>query len=139
MSLSADARLAARNLKKSPVFTVVAVLSLALGIGANTAIFSLLDQAILRTLPVKDPGRLVMLQSVGQHYGSNRGWGVLSYPMYKDFRDNNSVFAGVFCRFATPISMSLQGRTERANGELVSGTYFPVLGVGAAMGRTITA
>jgi predicted permease len=138
MSIPPDVRLAIRNFRKSPVFTTVAVLSLALGIGANTAIFSLLDQAILRLLPVKDPQQLVRLWSIGNHYGDNRGWAVLSYPMYKDFRDHNSVFTGMLCRYTTPLSVSFNGRTERAGGELVSGTYFPVLGVGTAIGRTIT-
>ena len=134
-----DLRFALRTLRKSPVFTTVAVLSLALGIGANTAIFTLLDQILLRLLPVRDPQQLVLLSMKGFHYGSNWGGNALSYPMYHDFSEHNSVFSGMFCRFPYAMSLSFNGRTERVSGELVSGTYFPVLGVGAALGRTFTA
>jgi predicted permease len=133
-----DARFALRTLRKGPVFTAVAVLSLALGIGANTAIFTLLDQVLLRLLPVKEPQRLVLLSMKGMHYGSNWGGNALSYPMYDDFRKNNHVFSEMFCRFPYHFSLSFDGQTERVAGELVSGTYFPVLGVGAAVGRTFT-
>ena len=133
-----DLRFAFRSFKKSPVFLTVAVLSLALGIGANTAIFTLVDQILLRLLPVKDPEQLVLLWGRGQHYGSNNGRYKLSYPMYEDFRDHNQVFSGMFCRWATSFSVSADGRTERVEGELVSGTYFPVLGVSAALGRVFT-
>ena len=133
-----DLRFAIRSYKKSPIFLSVAVLSLALGIGANTAIFTLVDQILLRLLPVKDPQQLVLLWGRGSHYGSNNGRYKLSYPMYKDFRDHNQVFSGMFCRWETSLSVSSEGRTERVDGELVSGTYFPVLGVGAALGRVFT-
>jgi hypothetical protein len=115
------------------------VLSLALGIGANTAIFSLIDQLILQMLPVRDPEQLVLLTSRGNHYGSNTGANAISYPMYQDFRDKNPVFHGMFCRFGMTFSMNYGGKTELASGELVSGNYFPVLGVGAALGRVFTA
>ena len=134
-----DLRYALRTLKKSPVFVLVAVVSLALGIGANTAIFTLTDQILLRLLPVKEPDRLILLTMRGMHYGSNWGGNALSYPMYSDFRDNNQVFDGMFCRFPTAASLSFGGQTERVSAELVSGSYFPVLGVGAALGRTFTA
>ncbi|MFN7995664.1 MAG: ABC transporter permease [Bryobacteraceae bacterium] len=133
-----DLRYSLRTFRKSPVFVAVAVLSLALGIGANTAIFTLVDQLLLRLLPVKDPQQLVLLWGRGPHYGSNNGRYKLSYPMYEDFRDHNQVFSGMFCRWGTSLSVSSDGRTERVDGELVSGTYFPVLGVGAALGRVIT-
>jgi predicted permease len=133
-----DIRFAVRTLRKSPVFTVVAVLSLTLGIGANTAIFTLLDQVLLRLLPVKNPQELVLLTMKGFHYGSNWGYNALSYPMYRDFSQHNQVFTGMLCRFSYPFSVSFNGQTERAKGELVSGTYFPLLGVGAAAGRTFT-
>src|SRR5690242_2655300 len=94
-----DVRYAIRTLGKSPVFTLVALLSIAFGIGANTAIFTLLDQVILRSLPVKDPGQLVLLYNGGSNYGNNRGGQALSYPMYEDFRDQNKVFSGMFCRY----------------------------------------
>jgi predicted permease len=133
-----DVRFALRTLKKSPVFVVVAVLSLALGIGANTAIFSLVDQVLLRLLPVKDPQQLVLFWGRGPHYGSNNGRYRLSYPMYIDFRDNNQVFSGMFAEHGTSLSVAFDGKTERVDGELVSGTYFPVLGVSAAIGRVFS-
>jgi predicted permease len=138
-NLLPDLRYAIRTFRKSPVFVVVAVLSLAFGIGANTAIFTLVDQVLLRLLPVKDPQQLVLLWGRGPHYGSNNGRYKLSYPMYEDFRDHNQVFSGMFCRWETSMSVSSDGRTERVDGELVSGTYFPVLGVGPALGRLFTA
>jgi predicted permease len=133
-----DIKFAGRTLRKSPIFTGVAVLSVALGIGANTAIFSLLDQVLLRLLPVKEPQQLVLLSMKGMHYGNNWGGNALSYPMYEDFRKNNQVFSGMFCRFSYYFALTFNGQTERVSGEMVSGTYFPVLGVGAAVGRTFT-
>jgi len=137
LNLVSDIRFAVRNLKKAPVFSAVAVLSLALGIGANTAIFTLVDQLILRMLPVKNPRELVLLDSNGDHYGSNRGANSFSWPKYQDFVARNQVFSGMLGRFAVALSMSFNGQTERASGELVSGNYFSVLGVGPAAGRTI--
>ena len=134
-----DLRYAFRTLRKAPLFTCVAVLSLALGIGANTAIFTLINQLILQLLPVRDPEQLVLLTARGQHYGSNTGSNAISYPMYQDFRDKNEVFQGMFCRFGNQFSLTYEGRTELVSGELVSGNYFPVLGVGAALGRVFTA
>lgn len=84
-----DIQFALRTLAKSPAFLVVAILSLALGIGANTAIFTLTDQVLIRSLPVKSPEQLVMLSAVGRHYGSNQRRNRISYPMYQDFRDHN--------------------------------------------------
>jgi len=131
-NLRQDLRFAVRTFRKSPVFVVVAVLSLALGIGANTAIFTLVDQLLLRLLPVSDPQQLVLFWGRGPHYGSNNGRYKLSYPMYEDFRDHNTVFSGMFCRDGLSFSVSSDGKTERVDGELVSGSYFPVLGVGPA-------
>src|SRR5215469_6216338 len=139
MSLSGDVRYALRSLKNSPVFTTVAVFSLALGIGANTAVFGLLDDVLLNLLPVRNPQELVQLKEVGDHYGSNTGINALSYPIYEDFRKQNQVFSGMLCRFQLPISLSDSGRNERAQGELVSGTYFTVLGVRPHLGRLFTA
>jgi predicted permease len=133
-----DFRYAARVLAKNPVFTAVAVLTLALGIGANTAIFTLLDQILLRLLPVKDPQQLVLLTMRGRHYGNNWGGNAISYPMYRDFQDHNEVFSGMFCRFPTRVSLTFGGQAERVEAELVSGTYFSVLGVTTALGRTFT-
>jgi predicted permease len=134
-----DLRYALRTLRKSPLFTIVAVLSLALGIGANTAIFTLIHQLILELLPVKHPEELVLLTGRGEHYGNNTGSNAISYPMYQDIRDKNQVFSGMFCKYGTTLSLSFEGRTELVSGELVSGNYFPVLGVGAAVGRVFTA
>ncbi len=138
MSLLGDLRYAARSLSNSPVFSTVVILSLTLGIGANTAVFTLLDQVLLRRLPVPDPQQVVQLKEVGAHYGSNTGLNSLSYPIYKDFRDQGRVFSGMLCRYHLPLSVSFEGRTERVSGELVSGTYFPVLGVQSALGRLFT-
>ena len=84
-----DALFAIRSFRKSPVFSLVAVLSLALGIGANTAIFTLVDQLILRLLPVQHPEQIVLLAGRGRHYGGNNGMNALAYPMYQDLRDRN--------------------------------------------------
>ncbi len=138
MSFVSDVHLAVRGLVKAPLFSAVAVLSLALGIGANTAIFSVIDQLILRLLPVKNPADLVLLDPRGIHLGENRGDNSFSYPIHQDFAARNQVFSGILCRTATPVSMSFGGQTERASGEMVSGNYFQVLGVAAAIGRTIT-
>jgi predicted permease len=115
------------------------VVSLALGIGANTAIFSLVDQLLLRLLPVKDPAALVLLTGEGDHYGGNNGPNRLSYPMYTDIRDRNAVFSGMLCSSPLDMSVSFGGRPEHLAGELVSGNYFPVLGVSPAIGRLFTA
>ena len=134
-----DLRYALRTLRKAPLFTSIAVLSLALGIGANTAIFSLVHQLILQSLPVPHPEQLVLLSALGRHYGGNQGANALSYPMYQDFRDKNQVFSGMFCRYGETLALTFQGKTELVSGELVSGNYFRVLGVGAALGRVFSA
>jgi predicted permease len=138
-TLLQDLRYAIRTLRKSLLFVSVAVLSLALGIGANTAIFTLINQLILQYLPVQHPEELVLLTARGNHYGSNNGPNALSYPMYQDFRDKNRVFSGMFCRNGNTASVSFGGRTELASVEFVSGNYFRVLGVGAAAGRVFNA
>src|ERR1035437_7075211 len=99
-----DLRFALRSLRRSPLFTLVAVASLALGIGANTAIFTLIDQLMLRLLPVARPEQLVMIWSTGPHMGSNRGPRMASYPMYQDFQKQAQAFSSVFCRFGTAAS-----------------------------------
>src|ERR1039458_8237506 len=128
-----------RGLRKSPVFLAVAVLSLGLGIGANTAIFTLVHQLILQPLPVRDPQQLVMLAGRGKHYGGNNGPDRISYPMYQEIRDKNQVFSGMFCTYPTIVSASFQGGTELIGADFVSGNYFPVLGIGTAAGRLFTA
>jgi predicted permease len=132
-----DFKYALRTLRRSRGFAAVAALTLALGIGANTAIFTLLDQVLLRLLPVKNPQQLVLLTMRGRHYGNNWGGNAISYPMYRDFQDHNEVFSGMFCRFPQPVSMTYGGQAERTLGELVSGTYFSVLGIGTVLGRAI--
>jgi predicted permease len=139
MNLRADIAFALRSFRKSPLFFAVAVLSIAFGIGANTAIFSLTDQILVRMLPVKQPEQLVMFSAVGQHYGGNSGRNRISYPMYQDFRDHNTVFSGMFCFREVDFSLAYDGHTERVAGEVVSGNYFPVLGVRAAIGRLFSA
>jgi predicted permease len=137
-----DLRYGVRVLIKNPGFTVVAVATLALGLGANTAIFSLTDQILLRLLPVNKPEELVVLRSPGPKNGrvwaDADGAASFTYPLYKELRDKNNVFAGLLARFAVSLSVSGEGPTERANGELVSGNYFEVLGVKPALGRLLT-
>ncbi len=96
-------------MRKAPLFTAVAVLSLALGIGANSAIFSLINQLLLQRLPVKNPEQLVMLAGRGRHYGGNNGRDKLSYPMYQDIRDKNQVFSGMFCTHRETVSATFGG------------------------------
>ena len=127
-----------RSFQKNPLVVGAAVLSLALGIGASTAIFSLIDQLLLRTLPVENPRELVQLAARGSHYGSNYGMNAMSYPMYEDFRDKSEIFQDVISRRSATIGLGYGGDTERVRGEMVSGNYFDMLGVGAALGRTIT-
>jgi predicted permease len=136
--LAQDFRYALRTLLKAPAFTIVVVLTLALGIGANTAIFSLTDQLLLRRLPVKDPQQLVLLDGPGAFQGRTFNNGTFSFPMYRDFRDQTTVFSGVIARFPTALTLSANGESERVNGELVTGNYFDVLGVRAQIGRTLS-
>ncbi len=133
-----DFKYALRTLRRSPGYMAVAAMTLALGIGANTAIFSLLDQILLRLLPVKNPQQLVLLTMRGHHYGSNWGGNAISHPMFRDFQAHNDVFSGMFCRFRDPVSLTFAGQSERVNAELVSGTYFSVLGVNTILGRAFT-
>ena len=159
--LSRDLRYAFRGLTRSPLFTAVALLSIALGIGANTAIFTLVDEVLLRRLPVREPDQLVLFNGARVHYGSNSGGNMLSFPMYEDFRNNfvdtatasstprvsqplpnpaptPKIFSGILARRSMAMVVSIDGQSERVPAELVSGTYFQVLGIGAAIGRVIT-
>ncbi|HVH72208.1 MAG TPA: ABC transporter permease [Candidatus Dormibacteraeota bacterium] len=133
-----DFKYALRTMRRSPGYVAIAVMTLALGIGANTAIFSLLDQVLLRLLPVKNPKELVLLTMRGHHYGNNWGGNAISHPMFRDFQAHNEVFSGMFCRFPIPVSLTFGGQAERVNAELVSGTYFSVLGVNTILGRAFT-
>jgi predicted permease len=135
-----DFRIALRTLARAPLFTSVAILSLALGIGANTAIFSLLDQVLLRNLRVADPSRLVVFHVSDRfpgHSHSDNDESVFSYPLYKDLRDRSQAFAGVIARSSAPVSVSDGGTSERALAEMVSGNLFQVLGVPPLLGRSI--
>jgi predicted permease len=136
-TLVQDVRYGVRTLAKNPAFTVVAIATLALGIGANTAMFSLLDQVVLRLLPVRDPEQLVIVRETGNHYGNSYGANTISWPMFEDLRDNNEVFSGMFCRFPARVTIGYGDRAAQISADLVSGSYFPILGVGAALGRTI--
>ncbi len=137
-SLRRDALFALRSLARSPMFTAIAVLSLALGIGANVAIFSLIDQVLLRSLPVHDPASLVMVVTLGGHPGSSSGRNTISYPMYKDYREKNTVFSGMLCSRTGSVNVSYDGPGEITEAETVSGNYFQVLGISPAAGRLFT-
>ena len=133
-----------RSLLRSPALTAVALLSLALGIGANTAIFSFLDAVLLRNLPVQQPSQLVVLGD-GIDSGVSDDWAdanLYSYPFYRDLQKNNSVFSSTASIFSStnPVYGIVSGRdrTEPMNVQLVSGTYFPTLGVRALIGRALT-
>jgi predicted permease len=135
-----DARYAVRSLLRSPAFAGTAVLSLAIGIGASAALFSLLDQALFRLLPVKEPERLVLIDWKGQSLSDNRGsFNLMSYPICRDLQRQGRYFDGVFCRSLQTVNLATAAgeRPEPARAEIVSGTYFPVLGVSAAQGRLI--
>ena len=139
-----DLRFALRQLRRSPAFALTAILTLALGIGANTAIFSLLDQALLRSLPVRDPQQLVVLQGTGEawegsthtHGGSAESY--FSYPMYKDLRDHNHAFQGLIATSPADIEITRNAVSQLGRAELVSGNYFTVLGVQPFLGRLFT-
>jgi len=132
-----DIRYGARQLRHNPLFTTVAIATLAIGIGANTAVFTLLDQLVLRLLPVKDPSRLVMLWPDGQNFGNNNGDRVVSYPMCQDFRKSPAL-ESVMCTYQTREAVTIDSATESLNVELVSGNYFDTLGVKPALGRVFS-
>jgi predicted permease len=138
-----DARYAARSLARSPGFTITAVASLAIGIGASAAIFSLLDQVLLRLLPVREPERLVLVDwkgnALAQARGSGAGYNLMSYPICRDLQEQAQFFEGVLCRHPTEVNLAVAaGQTpELVGAEIVSGSYFPVLGVSPARGRLL--
>src|SRR5438270_4154558 len=140
-SLSQDVRYSWRQFLKSPGFTAVAVITLALGIGANTAIFALLDQALLRKLPVKDPQQLVILKYFGSFQGHTSSRiddkFSFSYPMYRDLRDRNSAFSGLIATVNAEAGVQWHNQPELVTAEVVSGNYFDVLGVQPALGRLL--
>src|SRR5687768_6471260 len=132
-----DIRYALRLLAKNPGFTFVVVLTLALGIGANAAIFSLTDRVLLQSLPVQDPDRLVVLSAYDPKDGPDFN-SSFSYAMYQDLRDRNDVFSGVITRGGAQMNVSYADQNERVRGELVSGNFFDVLGVRPWAGRLFT-
>jgi putative ABC transport system permease protein len=130
-----DLRFGVRMSLKSPGFTLIAALLLALGVGANTAIFSVIDAVLLRMLPVKEPERLVLLG----RSGGGRQTDNLTYDMYEQFRDHDRTLSGVTAYYPLRLTVSVEGQQEPAlSGQLVTGGYYEVLGVNAALGRTIT-
>jgi len=142
MSQLHDIRYAIRQLRKSPGFTITAILTLALGIGANAAVFTLFDQVLLRMLPVERPKELVRFKWDGAFSGSMSSFGgestnYFSYPMYKDLRDQNQVFAGVLAADRTQVGLSWHNQAENQEAELVSGNYFQLLGLRPEAGRLI--
>src|SRR5689334_5729566 len=133
-TLGQDLRYGLRMLAKNPGFTTVAVLTLALGIGANTAIFSLMDAVLLKTLPVTHPEQLVLLRWESPHAVTDS----LPYPTFAELRDSSDVFNGMFAFSNPPLATDVDGKPGFASGQLVSGSYFSVLGVQAIAGRTFT-
>ena len=133
-----DLRFSARSFLRNPAFTTTAVLSLALGIGATTAIYSLVDQVVLHALPVHEPERLVLIDWHGDPLCCGFGtWNLMSYPICRDLQQQDRFFEGVLCRAATTVNLSTGGEHRPAAAEIVSGSYFPVLGVNAALGRVL--
>jgi predicted permease len=135
-----DVRYAARSLRRSPGFTATAVLSLAIGVGASAAIFSLVDQVLFRLLPVREPERLVAVDWKGNTLSS--GWGpsaFMSYPLCRDLMKQDRFFDGVLCRFPTGVLLASGegGQAEPVGAEIVSGSYFRMLGVVPALGRLL--
>jgi len=133
-------RYALRQLRKYPGFAAIAVLTLAVGIGANVSIFSLVNQVLLKRLPVREPDRLVMLKYTGSDTGHTSSYGgtsdlYLSYPMYRDLRDQNQVFEGMLAMFPAQVGVQWRNTPSLAKSELVSGNYFSLLGVKPALGR----
>lgn len=144
-SILQDLRYAIRMLGKSPAFTGVAVLTLALGIGANTAIFTLINAVILKMLPVRDVERLIVLGDPTLAHSRSHGTpqtDLFSYPLYREIRDHNDVFEGVFAagemhRVRTTDAAG-KSISDEVLGSLVTGNYFSVLGVNPLMGRMLT-
>lgn len=142
-SLIQDLRYALRQLRKSPGFTLTVILTLALGIGANAAVFTMFDQVLLRMLPVQQPENLVRFEWTGGFSGSMSSFGgdsdnYFSYPAYKDLRDHNQVFEGVLAADKTSVGISWHNQAENDEAEIVSGNYFQVLGLKPARGRLFT-
>lgn len=133
-----DIRFSARSFLRNPSFTVTTVLSLALGIGATTAIYSLVDQVVLHSLPVRHPEQLVLVDWRGDKVANGFGsYNLMSYPICEDLQGQTQIFESVLCRAATTVNLSTGSEPKPAAAEIVSGSYFPMLGVGAAIGRVL--
>ena len=132
-NLARDLLYALRGFRHNPTFTVVAIASLALGIGLNTAMFNLVDAVLLQPLPVRDPARLVSLYTMDH---ASPGFLYCSYPNFKDYRDRNTVFSGLVLFSTIPVTLTGEADPQDLTGQLVSGDYFDVLGVKAVLGRT---
>jgi predicted permease len=132
-----DLRFGARMLLKQKGVMAIAVLSLALGIGANTAIFSLLDALLLKPLPVNRPEQLVVV-NIAAPSQPGGGYSSFSYPVFREMHEKNAVFSGMFARAGLQMSMSASGQTERVQGEEVSGNFFSALGLNPQLGRLLT-
>jgi putative ABC transport system permease protein len=145
-TLLQDIRYALRQLRKSPAFTLTVVVTLALGIGANAAVFTLFDQVLLRMLPVDRPKELVRFEWTGGFSGSMSSFGgetkdhhnYFSYPMYKDLRKQNQVFQGILAADKIGVGVSWHSQAESEDAEIVSGNYFELLGLKPALGRLLT-
>ena len=134
-----DLRFSVRSFLRTPSFTTTAVLSLMLGIGATTAIYSLVDQVLLHALPVRQPERLVLIDWRGDQVANGFGsWNLMSYPLCRDLNQHTQFFEGVFCRAPTTVNLSTVDDSYLARAEIVSGNYFLVLGVGPALGRVLS-
>jgi predicted permease len=134
-----DLRFSARSVLRHRSFAATTVLSLALGIGATTAIYSLVDQVILHALPVRDSQRLVLVDWKGDQVANGFGtWNLMSYPICRDLQLHDQIFEGVLCRAATTVTLSAGGETKALAAEIVSGTYFSALGVTPAYGRLLS-
>ena len=134
-SLFGDLRYSLRRLRRSPEFTAVALLSLAAGIGPNTAMFSILDEVLLKKLPAREPDRLVNVEYTQAQDGVHDGF---SYRAYEEFRDRSQSLLGVFAHDGTSLALTIDGAPELARGAFVSGSYYSVLGVPAVAGRVFT-
>ncbi|MBV8068803.1 MAG: ABC transporter permease [Acidobacteriaceae bacterium] len=136
--LAYDLRFSVRSFLRTPSFTMTAALSLMLGIGATTAIYSLVDQVLLHALPVRQPERLVLIDWKGDQVANGFGsWNLMSYPICRDLDQQKQFFEGVFCRALTAVNLSRGGDSYPVTAEIVSGNYFAVLGVGPALGRVL--
>jgi predicted permease len=146
MNLLQDIRYALRQLRKSPAFTITVIVTLALGIGANAAVFTLFDQVLLRMLPVLQPKELVRFEWNGAFSGSMSSFGgeskdhhnYFSYPMYKDLRDHSEVFEDMLAADRTSLGISWHNQAESIDAEVVTGNYFQMLGLRPTLGRLLT-